>query len=285
MSYEIVYDKQFVKVNNKGTEMVIPMILAGSSNCYEHSGRRERSWFPFTVNVGLLGKVEDYVAYWENVRKETKERIDAEKRDQWHTQYSDNSFGYFISIALGGKYCSKTTFGNITGIFTTGAKKALTIEQLASEGVSIEVKSGYYPSNKREELGIKPFSCIVKSDEELLNAIAECNKAFEGTNISTTIGFIGMGESKPKWLRKKFFTAEPKVKVPTVVDETYNIKVVGYGYFLRETRGGLKYTSYGKGKVYVNRAEAIRKLEQLQSKSYKCTFEIEVSHEPIEVMV
>ncbi len=283
MSYEIVYDKQFIKVNNKGTEMVIPMVLAGSNNCYEYDGRRERSWFPFTLNVGLLGKVEDYVAYWENVRKETIERNNAQKGDSYYTEYSDNSFGYFTSISLSGKRCSTTSVGNTVGIFTNGAKKSLTIEQLAYEGVRIAVKSGYYPNDKQIELGITPFLRIVDNDEELLNAIAECKKQFEGTNISTTIDFIGMGETKPKRLRDKYFKTQSKVKVPKIVNETFKIRLVGYGYFLKETRSGLKYNS--QGKTYINKAEVKRKLEKLQSKSYKCTFEIEVFHKPIEVMV
>lgn len=283
MSYEIIYDKQFIKVNNKGCEMYVPMVLVGSNNCYEHSGRRERSWFPFQVNVGLLGKIEDYVAYWENVRQETKKRIDSEKRDEWHTQYSDDSFGYFSSIALSGKTCAKTSFSNIKGVFTVGAKKSLTIEQLASEGVRVVVKSGYYPSSKQEELGIAPYSWVVSNDEELLEGIEQCEKRFEGTNINTTIEFLGMYDDTPKRLRNKYFKSVPKAKVPTVVDETYRIKLIGYGYFVRETRGGLKYNM--NGKVFLNRAEVIRKLEKLQSRFKSCIFEIEVSHKPIEVMV
>ena len=39
------------------------------------------------------------------------------------------------------------------------------------------------------------------------------------------------------------------------------------------------------GKVFTSRATVLRKLKQLQSKNYKCDFEVEVNHTPIEVMV
>ena len=99
MSYEIIYDKQFIKVRKDNQDLHVPMVLSGSNNCYEHSGRRERSWFPFTLDVGLLGNVKDYVAYWENVREGIIERNKAEKRDEWHTKYSNDAFGYWTSIS------------------------------------------------------------------------------------------------------------------------------------------------------------------------------------------
>ena len=56
MSYEIIYDKQFVKLEREDKPTVfIPMIYGGSNNCfditYDRLGRRrerrERSWFSF----------------------------------------------------------------------------------------------------------------------------------------------------------------------------------------------------------------------------------------------
>lgn len=49
MSYEIVYNKQFLKIDGK----IIPLVLHGSNNCYEllYNGRqrRERKWNPFYI--------------------------------------------------------------------------------------------------------------------------------------------------------------------------------------------------------------------------------------------
>lgn len=285
MSYEIIYDKQFVKVDDNGTEKYIPMILVGSNNCYEidYKGRerRERNWFPFGRNI--LATVEEMVGYWENVRAEKIRQNKSEKRDEWHTQYSDSAFGYWTSMSLSGKHTSKTSFKNVVGIFTNGAKKSLTIEQLASEGVRVIVKSSYYPSNRQAELGISPYSLVVENDSELLGAIEQCNARFRGTGIRATVEFAGMHEEKPKRIRKKYFPTKTRVKVPTMVDETYRIKVGDYGYFVKETRSNLRYNMTGK--VFTSRATVLRKLKQLENKNYKCSFEIVVSHVPMEVMV
>jgi predicted nucleic acid binding AN1-type Zn finger protein len=285
MSYEIIYDKQFVKVDDNGTEKYIPMILCGSNNCYEidYKGRerRERNWFPFGRNI--LATVEEMVGYWEEVREEKIRQNKAEKRDEWHTQYSDSAFGYWTSISLAGKHTSKTSFRNITGIFTNGAKKSLTIEQLASEGVRVIVKSSYCSNTRHEELGTSPYSLVVENDSELLGAIAQCNARFKNSGIRATIEFAGMHEEKPKRIRKKYFPTKTRVKVPTIIDESYRIKVGNYGYFVKETRTNLRCNMTGK--VFTNRATVLRKLKQLENKNYKCSFEIEVSHAPIEVMV
>lgn len=49
MSYEIVYNKQFLKIDGK----IIPLVLHGSNNCYEslYNGRqrRDRNWNPFYI--------------------------------------------------------------------------------------------------------------------------------------------------------------------------------------------------------------------------------------------
>lgn len=277
MSYEIVYDKQFIKVETENGLRYVPMVLCGSSNCYDLHGRRDRSWFPFTLNVGLLGTVAEYVAYWENSRKEMIERNNAEKRDAWHVQYSDKEFGYWSSIAINGS-TRKTTYGATVGLFKTGCAKALTIEQLKEENVTVVVRSGYIGDRN-----VESFSKAVTSDKELLEAIAECNKKYEGTGIITTIQFNGMWEGKPSKLRKKYFAKVKKEKVKTVVDETYRIKVGYYGYFVKETSRNLKYNSIGK--VFINRAEVLRKLDKLRSKRYQCEFEIEVSNKPIEVFI
>lgn len=49
MSYEIVYNKQFLRIDGK----IIPLVLHGSSNCYEPLSngrqRRERNWNPIYI--------------------------------------------------------------------------------------------------------------------------------------------------------------------------------------------------------------------------------------------
>jgi hypothetical protein len=52
--YEIIYDKQFVKVTRDKKDSYIPMVLGCSSNCYDWNHRRERSWFPISLNQNIL---------------------------------------------------------------------------------------------------------------------------------------------------------------------------------------------------------------------------------------
>ena len=290
MSYEIIYDKQFIKVQSpKGVDgstkdMFIPMVLAGSNNCYEWSPngkeRRARSWFPWTLDVGLMGEEFQFLGYWNESRNEIIKRNEARERDEWYDQYDDKSFGYWTGISVGSKGTHRTTFKNITGIFTTGIKKALTIEQLASEGVGVIVKSGYITRDK----DVEPFSRVVKNDAELFEALDECRKHLGDSGVTTTIDFGGMWEEKPKRLRKKFFTPEPRLRVPKLFDKTYKISVNGGSYFVKET-GRHMYHNY-EGKLFTSKAKAEKKLAQLLSKRYvNVEFKLVEFNEPVEVMV
>jgi len=135
MSYEIIYDKQFVKVNDK---TFIPMILAGSNNCYEWSPsgkeRRARSWWNFSYLLGgkLAGSLEGMLKIQENYREGLLERHGEE--------YDDNSFGYYSSLSINGGGCN-ATYGQYTGISKTGCAKALTVEQLANEYVHLHIST------------------------------------------------------------------------------------------------------------------------------------------------
>ena len=107
-------------------------------------------------------------------------------------------------------------------------------------------------------------------------------------SLESPIGDLGINlllkyPTKPKRIRKKYFAPKVRTKVATVVDESYRIKVANFGFFVKETRTNLRYNMTGK--VFANRATVLRKLKQLQSKNYKCDFEVEVNHTPIEVMV
>ena len=287
MSYDLIYDKQFIRVQKEKKTLFVPMVLSGSSNLYDtnyngKSERRVRSWFPFTLNVGLLGTLEQFVAYWENARAEVIERANERIGTDYYTAYDDKAFGYWTGLSVGGRSTRGTTYASVVGIFTTGAKKSLTIEQLACEGVSVCVVSGYMTSEEYK-LGYNKYFRRVNSDSELFEAIAECDKIFEGSKISTTIEFMGMSEGKPKRIRNKYFKTESKEKVKKVVTESYKILIDGYRYFLKETSRNMLCNSTGK--TFISKAEVTKKLAHLQGKGYKCTFGIEVINEPIEIFV
>ena len=283
MSYEIIYDKQFIKLSNN---KYIPMVLAGSNNCYTVNPingreRRERNWFPWTLKAGLIGEKDYFLAYWEDVRKEIIERNESKEKDQWYEEYHDNSFGYWTSLSISGKSCSQTTYRNITGVFTNGIKKALTIEQLYSEGVYVIVRTGYI-SRKQE---IKPFYKSVCSEKELLKAIEECNEHTKGSNVETTIDFSGMHENTTKKIRRKFFPSkEKKEKGLITVPYYFTIKIDESGnYLVKRTRRGYQYTYYPYLKFSTHK-EAESKVKRY-NKKYGQLYSVEKVLEPTKLWV
>lgn len=85
MSYEILYGRQFVSLEN-GT--YVPMILSGSSNCtMYHNGReiRERHWWPLG-SQDLMGKSEAELLDW--IKTRTQDNPDSEwfmRGSKWMT--------------------------------------------------------------------------------------------------------------------------------------------------------------------------------------------------------
>ena len=134
MSFEIIYDKQFIKVSE--TEF-IPMILGGSNNVYEFSNngkeRRSRSWFSLRIGNGLVVTRDEMIKYCEETRNNIIVSNEERINDDWYEEYDDSEFGYWSSIAINGRSTRQTTYGQFKGLFTTGCKKALTLEQLVTK--------------------------------------------------------------------------------------------------------------------------------------------------------
>ena len=61
MSYSIIYDKQFIKAEHKGSTYYVPMVLTGSSNVYDHNGARTRSWFSTYVFGEIFDTEENLI--------------------------------------------------------------------------------------------------------------------------------------------------------------------------------------------------------------------------------
>ena len=208
MSYEIIYDKQFIRVSE---DKFVPMILTGSNNCYDYNNRRARSWWAYNINNKVVLTQNEMVEYAKSVRQGIIDRNNSRERDEWYEAYDDKSFGYWSSIAINGS-TRNTTYGQFEGIFKTGCSKSLTIEQLIDENVSVVVENTYYTSKMQEEYGIEPFSRVVTSGQELIDAISECNELFKDTPIQATVNFGYMSEEKPKYLRRKYFSKPRKEK-------------------------------------------------------------------------
>lgn len=267
MSYELIYDKQFIKVEDK----FIPMVIIGSSNLFEYSGARVRNWSKLSVgdSTQILYTENELLSYADNIRDSYKKR-DAE--------YNDKSFGYFSSIAIGGKGTHNTTFGMFKGIFKTGIKKALTIEQLNEAGVSIVVTNTY-----NRTIISNYVSERVTNKEELLSYIAECNERFKDSNVYATIEFRGMFKDSPKWIRKRYFPRVQKVKNLIEVDKYYTIKV-DYDYFVKRTRNGYRYSSTPYLQ-YADKKNAERRVKALNKKYNTDKYTVEEIKEKVKLFV
>ena len=141
VSYEIVYGKQFVKLRR--TKEVIPMLLAGSNNCYDlptygHSrGRRVRSWSnaPWYNRKGKISEKPEIII--KNLDAELNRRI--RNRYDKEDKPSDirKRFGYYASVAISGRGTRGTSWNAWRSQFTNGIKNALTIEELVKLGVHL----------------------------------------------------------------------------------------------------------------------------------------------------
>jgi hypothetical protein len=275
MSYEIIYDKQFVKVNEN---TFIPMILAGSNNCYEWSPsgkeRRARSWWNFSYLLGgkLAGSLEEMLKIQENYREGLLERHGEE--------YDDNSFGYYSSLSINGGGCN-ATYGQYTGVSKTGCAKALTVEQLANEYVHLHISTSRYgdTEEKLKEVGLEPLSFTPKSTQELEDFIENiAPKYAEATILQAT--FHGMSESKPKWIRKKYFPPKPKAE-KVVVNSPYGyaVKIIKdertFGYLYKYKGGTFRY-GHGEtsGRQFLIKKKAEQWAKNISKRRSDFSFEV-----------
>ena len=284
MSYEIIYDKQFIKVSE---DKFVPMILAGSNNCYEWSPnggeRRARSWWAYNINGSVILTQQEMVEYAKSVRQGIIDRNTSREKDEWYEEYDDKSFGYWSSIAINGG-TRNTTYGQFEGIFKTGCKKALTIEQLMDEQVNVIVKNTYYTEKMKEEYGIEPFSKSVSSGQELIDAVNECNELFKDTPIQATVEFGYMSEDKPKWLRKKYFSSVKKEKERVELDKYYTILVNG-NYLAKHTRSGYKYSYYTPQLKFATKREAETNVKKFESRYPNRKYKVEEINERVTMFV
>lgn len=265
MSYEIIYDKQFAKVGDK----YIPFVLAGSNNCYDFSGRRTRSWWSI-LNDKPLYTLEEMIEHAESVRQNIINRNKATLKEypNWDI-YDDSRFGYFASISKGG-HCSNFTYGNFKGIFTTGAKKALTLKQLQDEGVVVSFE---LRQNKTTGKG----TCVLVPTDATSKDIELAWEVYRQDFRSVYLSISGLPEDL-KWIRRKYFSRQATQKERTKVNHYYTILIEGDRYLYKMLRHGYRWSRTPCDKL--TEAQAKAKLRRL-SKRYKgeYTFSMEKVNE------
>lgn len=149
MSYEIFYNKQFVRLRKTGE--VIPVILGGSNNCFDigyngRNRRRARSWASdrFYNRKGKLSEKPDIIlknldAQLRRIIRGQRGRGDSEATPKDIKQH----FGYYASLVVGGGHCAGTSWDRYRGVYANGIRSAMTVEQLDELGVNLIFYAGY----------------------------------------------------------------------------------------------------------------------------------------------
>jgi hypothetical protein len=247
MSFSLVYDKQFIKVEVNGVTRYAPVMLCGSSNVYDHYGKRDRSWnhgFTLQFGSGLYTKQEvltSVQAFIDPYCRQYPEKSKAEIH---------NSFGYYSGIAVNGS-THKTTFKKFQSMYRTGMAKALTVEQLIEEGVTIKAV-----------LKVDQDMTITNS-EELINLFITGTKFY--------ITFPYSSDRLAIRMRRKYFQKPVREKKEKRISKVYKIMVGQHlGYFKKETSRQVRYNMYGK--EFLSRTKAMNKIKHMEAKNYSVKF-------------
>lgn len=267
MSYEIIYDKQFIKAKKEGQDVFVPMLYWGSNNCYEASssrngnGRRSRDWsnMSFITNGRIYTTLEEMIL---KAQQELKERTAHCEADDYFDKANykpgdvEKHFGYYTSLAIGGS-TRKTTYGAYEGLFRTGCKKALTVEELLQCGVSVVVYMYYFDEAKLKEKGLEPFRLYPKTSDEFISMVDEKMEYLKDSGYNVSISLHASEQTMKRIRREKFPIARKNQgKEYVYVNEYFNLTNEN-GAFLKNTRNGYRYTydNYG-GKKFGTEKEA-----------------------------
>lgn len=260
MGYEILYNKQFIKVDDK---RVIPFIQSGSNNCYEWSGtgnrqRRARDWYN-TVGYNPEGKIianaDDILA---DIIKERDATLVSYPEDTAET--INKSYGSYKAISVGGRSQRSTSFGSYLGFFKQGIAQAKTIEELAEKGIEIYITTSRYSKDELAEKGLeeKP-SVTFTTTEQLVSVIDEYEAYYKGTGVCYYISTHSPYsiESMQKAERRAKKAALPAKRL-LEIDNYYVLKCLQVsGYFIKQSKRAYRYAfNPNNGKKFMTEKEA-----------------------------
>jgi len=257
LSYEIIYGKQFVKLRR--TKEVIPMLLAGSNNCfdvpdYQHpKGRRARDWSNdrYYNRKGKISEKPDVIL--RNLDAELRRRITERYHKEDKPADIRNHFGYYASIAVGGGHCGDTSWSLYRSQYANGIKNALTVEELAKLGVTLYFHTVTFREDSTDGI---PASVDLKTEQEYFIELKKWRAWQDGNGKSFWLSFRPHNDELViKRLR------EPKRKKPRektrVEQDHFFVLTDGYNGLLKYTSRGYRYSfSKGGGKRFRTEKEA-----------------------------
>lgn len=285
MSYDIIYNKQFVKLNENA---FIPMILSGSNNVisYDRSprGRRSRDWscHSYILRNGeskFYGSAETILANAQAIIDDIVSRnVGPDKYENNRVRTADEikkSFGYFSSLAIGTQSTSKCTATMYYNLYKNGIKKALTIEELDKAGINLQFHvyewSGWkfsipIPEWNRRSIKTTAEFFQVLNEVELYQRECQVTEKGKVIDAEPTV-FLDYGHwatEALKRLRKK-----PRRYVTGYEDhwqDHYFTLENDKGYLWKYTRGGYKYSWSHPMKHFKTEEEATKYRDKLIKK-------------------
>jgi len=242
LSYEIIYGKQFVKLRRTGE--VIPMLLAGSNNCfdipdYQHpKGRRARDWSNdrYYNRKGKISEKPDIIL--KNLDAELRRRI----RDRYHKEDKPadirNRFGYYASIAVGGGHCGDTSWNLYRSQYANGIKTALTVEELAKLGVTLYFNTVTFREDSTDGI---PASVDLKTEQEYFIELKKWRAWQNGNGKSFWLGFRPHNTDMVLERLRSPKRKAPKEKT-RVEQDHYFVLTDGYNGLLKYTSRSYRYS-------------------------------------------
>lgn len=251
MSYEIIYNRQFIKVHIRGEERYIPLVLYGSNNVTEmHNGRerREREWDP--IFFGGVGRVP--LCTEEGIMRNIEERTMGDER----TYFKRN-----------GKWMGNKELYNF---YKRGIKEAKTLEEL-KEMMAHTVELSCYISVEKAGEYTRVGECWVRSSEELL-LFLERAWEYMGSVPKDVTAYVCMSFRRDELVKK----AEYRTKKSEDPEKYYVVRLMEHGLVERLTKHKINIArneSYAR--KFRTKKEAERWVEGMLRKRYSGRVEIE----------
>lgn len=247
MSYEIVYNKQFLKIDKK----IIPLTLCGSSNCYESlpngRQRREREW-----DAIYIGRSNKQIAVTEaEIMKEIEFCCDGEYQEHFMQN---------------GKWVDDK---GLIRFFQNGIKNAKTIEELKEDYFFMGMY-GYFSIWKGMDNTIENRAEINSSDDLRKFLEAAQNRLDNRTDKEGI--YICLGYYNEKFESR----VKPERKARERLTDYFAIKVGDRdSYLVKLTSRKIKYTSLcNLTKQFKTEKEANKYVKKLKEKGFACAFSV-----------
>jgi hypothetical protein len=241
LSYDIIYNKQFVRLRKTGE--VIPMVLSGSSNCFEigqggRNGRRSRDWssLRYYNRKGKLSEKPEIIV--RNLEADLRKIIRRHRKED-KAKPSDimNRFGWYASLAVNGGSCSDTSWGQWSGVFINGIKSAMTLEELDKLGVNLRFTA------YGNDLDGKPAQVPIKTEREYFSELSKWREwQAEHTDKLFSLSFFPLdtdGVLRRLMTVRRKPAAAPREKVQ---QDHYFILTDGSCALIRYTSRGYRYS-------------------------------------------